>query len=260
MPTIDHHNPGSFCWFELATTDQPAAKKFYTSLFGWTVNDFPMGPQELYSIFRVEGQDAAAAYTLRADQKSQGVPPNWMLYIAVENSDAIARRATDAGGKVHAPAFDVFDSGRMAVLADPTGAVFAVWQPKKSKGTGISGVDGTVCWADLSTPDPEAASEFYRRLFGWEISTENDPSGYLHIKNGGDFMGGIQTAAQRNLNSPPHWLIYFLVSDCTAASAKASHAGGQLLLEPMDVPKVGRMAIAQDPQGAVFALFQPEKK
>ncbi len=171
MPNIDQNNPGSFCWFELATTDQAAAKKFYTSLFGWTVNDMPMGPGESYSMFQVQGRQAAAAYTLRPEQRSQGVPPNWMLYVAVESADDAARRVQELGGKIYAPAFDVFDAGRMAVLADPTGAVFAVWQPKRHTGIGITGVDGTVCWADLSTPDAETARRFYSDLFGWQITT-----------------------------------------------------------------------------------------
>src|ERR1700691_3628130 len=105
MPNIDKHQPGSFCWIELATTDQPAAKKFYSGLFGWQVNDMPMGPTDVYTIFRLEGRDAAAV-----------------------------TRTTKAGGKVFAPAFDVMDAGRMAVIADPTGATFCVWQAGKNNG------------------------------------------------------------------------------------------------------------------------------
>lgn len=258
MPNIERHDPGSFCWFELATTDQTAAKKFYTSLFGWSVSDFPMGPGSRYSIFQVEGQDAAAAFTIQPEHR--GMPPNWTLYVAVENADYAVQQAVSAGGKAVVPTFDVTDAGRMAVLADPTGAVFAVWQPKKSKGTGIAGVDGTVCWADLSTPDVEIAGKFYGDLFGWQISADNDSSGYSHIKNGDRFIGGIQSAATRNSQAPPHWMIYFLVSDCNAAAAKAAELGSQPLMAPMDIPKVGRMAILKDPQGAVFALFQPEAK
>jgi predicted enzyme related to lactoylglutathione lyase len=135
--------------------------------------------------------------------------------------------------------------------------VFSVWQPKRHKGVGITGGDGTVCWADLSTSDVETARRFYSDLFGWQIMAgENDPSGYLHIKNGDDFIGGIPPAAHRNPQVPPHWLLYFYMADCNGASAKAKELGGQILLEPMDMPKVGRWSIAKDPQGAVFALFQ----
>ena len=124
MPNIDSHKPGSFCWIELSTTDQSAAKTFYDSLFGWTANDVPMGPDGVYTMFQLAGRTTAAAATLRPVQHEAKVSPHWMLYIAVENADATAERAAKAGGKILAPPFDVMDAGRMAVIQDPTGAHF----------------------------------------------------------------------------------------------------------------------------------------
>jgi len=258
MAHIDHHPPGSFCWIELGTTDQNAAKSFYGSLFGWTVNDLPMGPSDFYSIFRLEGRDAAAAYTLRPDQREHGVLPHWMLYVAMESADDLANRVAPLGGKVLAPAFDVFDVGRMAVLQDPAGAVFSVWQPKSHKGTRIAGVDGTLCWADLITPNREAVEPFYSHLFGWNILKEDEvpEHAYWHIKNGDEFIGGIPPS-RRGAQAPPHWLAYFLVSDCDAAAAKAKQLGANFHLPPMTMEKVGRWAVLADPQGAVSAIFQP---
>jgi uncharacterized protein len=261
MPVIEKHNPGALCWFELATTDQPAAKKFYTSLFGWSSNEFPMGPVEFYTIFQLNGHDAGAAYTIQPEQKSRGVPPHWMVYIAVDNADNAGTRAAELGGKLVSPAFDVMDVGRMAVIADPAGAVFSVWQPKKHKGVGIAGENGTVCWADLSTPDPSTARRFYYELFGWNfVEDEKDTSGYLHIKNHEQFIGGVPAASQRDPNTPPHWMIYFQVADCDASTAKAKEQGAQILFAPTDLENVGRFAVLKDPQGAAFALFQPETK
>ena len=261
MRKIDRHKAGSFSWVELATTDQAAAKSFYTALFGWTVEDSPMGPDEFYSMFRLEGLDAAAAYTLRKEPREHGVPAHWGIYVAVESADASAKRAAELGGAVLAPAFDVFDHGRMAVLQDPTGAPFSVWQPRKHSGIGIAGVDGTLCWADLSTPDPGKATTFYSGLFGWKIAAgEHDPSGYLHIANGDDFIGGIPPASNRNSRVPPHWLVYFLTSDCDAAATKAKRLGARFHLEPTTMERVGRMAVLADPQGATFAIFQPMRK
>ena len=146
----------------------------------------------------------------------------------------------------------------MAAIQDPTGAAFCVWQPKANKGTGITGVDGTLCWADLSTPDTSRATEFYSKLFGWVISAEEkDPTGYLHIKNGEAHIGGVPPAAHRNPNAPPSWLPYFLVSDCDRTANLARENGGAFHLAPMTMEGVGRMAVIADPQGAVFALFQP---
>jgi predicted enzyme related to lactoylglutathione lyase len=128
---IDRHKPGAFCWFELATTDQRAAKEFYQALFGWESSDSPIGPDEIYTIFKMHGRDVGAAYTMRADQQAQGVPPNWGIYIAVDSADTAAERAQALGATILAPPFDVGDHGRMCVMQDPTGAVFSIWQPNK---------------------------------------------------------------------------------------------------------------------------------
>lgn len=257
MPNIDKHPAGAFCWIELATTDQNAAKRFYGSLFGWAVNDMPMGPNDFYSMFQVDGRSAAAAYTMRAEQRSQGVRPHWMIYVAVDSADAAASKAGQLGGKVVSPPFDVFDVGRMAVMQDPTGAHFSVWQAKKHTGTGIAGVDGTLCWADLMTTDQARAKQFYSGLFGWKIvAEEKDSSGYLHIQNGEAFIGGIPPKEHVPPNAPPHWLAYFAVSDCDAAAAKAKQLGAKIHLAPKTMENVGRWAVVADPQGAAFALFQ----
>lgn len=260
MPHIDHHPQGSFCWIELATTDQNAGKAFYRDLFGWAVNDMPMGPDEAYTIFRLEGRDAAAGCTLRKEQLAQGVPPHWTLYIAVDNVDASAKRAAEAGATVFGPPFDVMDAGRMAVVQDPTGAVFCMWQAKGNKGIGIAGVDGTLCWADLSSPDQKGAAAFYSKIFGWELTTEQGTTGYLHIKNGESMIGGILPPEQRNPNAPPHWMPYFQVSNCDAFAAKAKSLGAKFLMPPMTMENVGRFAVVADPQGAAFSLFQSARK
>jgi len=260
MANIDEHAPGSFCWIELATTDQTAAKGFYKSLFGWAANDSPIGPGEVYTIFQLEGRAAAAAFVLKPSETAKGIPPYWGIYIAVDNADDTSRRAGELGGKVIEGPFDVMEAGRMAVLQDPTGAVFWIWQPKANAGTGITGVDGTLCWADLSTPNTARATEFYSKLFGWHISAEEkDPSGYLHIKNGDEFIGGVPPSAHRHLNTPPHWLPYFLVSDCDRTANQAKENGASFQVAPMTMEGVGRMAVIADPQGAVFALFQPSR-
>ena len=257
MPNVQKHAEGSFCWIELGTTHQNAAKQFYSGLFGWTVYDSPIGPGEVYTTFRLEGRNVAAAYTLRPDMK--GVPPNWGLYMAVENADVAASMAAEAGGKLIAPPFDVHDFGRMAVIQDPTGALFTIWQSKTNIGIGLAGVPGTLCWADLSTADPAKASAFYQRLFQWRLEvSDNDSSGYLHIINKGEYIGGVPPVSHRSPNMPPHWLPYFAVEDCDAIAGKAEAGGGRLILPPMSMKGVGRMSVIADPQGAVFAIFKAE--
>ena len=259
MPTIEKHKPGSFCWIELSTSDQNAAKSFYSSLFGWEVNDLPMGPADVYTIFKLQGGDVSAACTLRPEHRSQGVPPHWMIYVAVDSANAAANRAAQLGGKVLAPAFDVMDVGRMVVLEDPTGANFSVWQAGRHVGFTVTGIDGSLCWADLNTPDQAQAGKFYADLFGWKLGGDehSEPaSRYLHIQNGEDFIGGIPPAAHRDPHTPPHWLPYFQTSNCDASATKAKQLGAKFYLEPMTMENVGRFGVLADPQGAVFALFQ----
>src|ERR1051325_5354368 len=162
MPNNDSHAPGPFTWIELATTDQKAAQAFYTSLFGWTANEMPMGPGEVYVIFQLYARDAAAAYNMNAQMREQKVPPHWGLYVATESADETAATAAENGGKLLAAPFDVMDFGRMAVIQDPTGATINIWQAKTHAGTKIVHEPGTICWADLNTPDAEKASAFYK--------------------------------------------------------------------------------------------------
>jgi predicted enzyme related to lactoylglutathione lyase len=259
MPHVDTHPPGSFAWVELATTGQDQARHFYASLFGWSPVDSPMGPGEVYLLFENGGRFTAGALQIKPEEAA--ILPHWHIYVGVESADVAAARARELGGKIIEGPFDVSTYGRMAVIADPTGAVFSVWQPQMHAGIGVSGEPGTFCWADLSTSDPARATEFYSGLFDWKIAPgQNDTSGYLHIQNGSDFIGGIPPAAYRDPNVPPHWLVYFLVGDVDASAQKAVDNGAHLVTKPSTIENVGRMCIIQDPQGAVFALFKESAK
>jgi uncharacterized protein len=258
MPNIDHHPPGTFSWIELATTDPTAAKSFYSSLFGWEIFDVPMGPDQVYTLFQIGGRDAAAGYQLNAEQKTQGVPPNWTIYVAVTSADETAGHVAGLGGTVLAPPFDVADHGRMAVIQDPTGATFSIWQPKQHTGIQVNGVDGTLCWADINSPNREKAIAFYSSLFGWqfEAGKDKDPNGYLHIKNGEEFIGGATPPQSLPPGAPAHWLAYFLTSNCDASTEKAKSLGASVWVPPTDIEGAGRFSVLSDPQGAAFALFQ----
>jgi predicted enzyme related to lactoylglutathione lyase len=251
-----------FSWIELGTTDPAAAKKFYTSLFGWSADDSPMGPGEFYTMFRKDGKDVGGGYALRPEQREAHVPPHWMLYIAVANADETVAKAKQLGGTAMVDAFDVMDIGRMAVLSDPTGTIFSIWQAKKHSGMGIVGADGAFSWADLNTNHPQRAGQFYSSLFGWKLEKgEHDPEGgYLHIKNGEHYIGGIPPARDLPPGVPPHWLIYFHVSDCDAFSNKAKSLGANVRFGPQTMENVGRFSVLADPQGAYFSLFQPMRK
>jgi hypothetical protein len=252
VASVSSHEPGRFCWVELATTDQAAAKTFYGSLFGWEPRDQPMGPGEVYTLLEKEGRDAAAAYTLRPDQK--GVPPHWQVYVAVGSADTAAARAKELGATVLAPPFDVMDSGRMAVLQDPTGAVFAVWEARRHRGLAVVDEPGAFCWAELLTRDTSKAAAFYQALFGWGAGGE---ARYIEWKHGDRSIGGLMEIQKDWGGVPPHWLVYFQVESVDRSVEKAKTLGATLTMGPQDIPDVGRFAMLHDPQSAAFYVFQP---
>jgi predicted enzyme related to lactoylglutathione lyase len=261
---IDKHVAGAFSWPELSTTDQKAGVAFYQSLFGWGVNDVPMGPGDTYSMFTLRGRETGAAYTMRPDERQMGVPPHWNAYVTVDDVDASAKRAAELGGKVIAPPFDVMDAGRMAVVQDPTGAYFQIWTPKRSIGARVLNEVGALCWTELSTRDTNAASAFYTQLFGWSAKvggagvnayTEFTPKGANYPVAG---MIDIAAFGDRGAHIPPNWMPYFQVENVDTSSTKAASLGGNVGVGPADVENVGRFACIADPQGAVFAVFTPK--
>lgn len=245
-----------FCWFELGTTDQEAAKKFYGALFGWTVNDFPLGPGMSYSMFQLGGRDVGAAYTLMPHQVQQGVPPHWGTYVSVASVDETVAKAKSLGAKVLAEPMDVFDKGRLAVLQDPTGAVISLWQAKDHKGAVAHGEVGAFCWSELSTRDGAAATRFYTELFNWTTKvTNNTGFPYTHWQTDGQDIGGMIQMNEQWGDMPPHWMNYISVANCDEAAAKAASLGGKVCVPPMDIPGTGRFAVIQDPQGAGFSII-----
>ena len=239
MAEVSSYTPGTFCWAELGTTDRRAAVAFYRGLFGWDVNDQPMGPDEVYSMFQMRGKEVGAAYTMRAEERQQNVPPHWNAYVSVTSADDAVRRAQELGGKVLAAAFDVLDVGRMAVLQDPTGAVFSVWQPKRHIGARILREPGALCWTELLTRDTKAAEKFYSGLFGWSAKTGGaGAQAYTEFTVGGTPDAGMMQMPAEMGAVPPHWTPYFAVRDCDASVAKANELGGRAIRPASDIPKV----------------------
>jgi predicted enzyme related to lactoylglutathione lyase len=258
LPEFTAHPKGTFSWPELATTDQKAGVAFYRSLFGWDVNEQPIGPTEIYSMFQLRGKEVAAAYTMRPEERQTGAPPHWNAYVTVPSADEAAKRAQELGGKVFAPPFDVMDAGRMAVLQDPTGAVFQVWEAKRSIGAKILDEPGALCWTELATRDTKTAEKFYTQLFGWTAKA-SAPGGMEYTEfsvQGKPGIGMMPMPAEVPAQVPAYWMPYFQVTDCDASASKAKELGAKLIVPPTDIPSTGRFAVVSDPQGAVFAIFK----
>lgn len=250
MPEMTSHPPGAFCWIELGTSDAAGALSFYTSLFQWTVTEHEMGPSGIYYIFQKNGRDVAAMYEISGEMK--GMPTFWLSYISVANADAAAEKAKSLGGKVMNGPFDAGENGRMAVLTDPQGATFAIWQANSHAGVQARDDENTLCWNELQARDLSAPRAFYPALFNWRLKESPD---YTEWHLGEHAVGGM-IASQSPPHVPSYWLPYFAVSDCDAVTAEAQSAGGNVYVPPMDIPKVGRFSVVADPQGAVFAVIK----
>jgi uncharacterized protein len=259
MPNFDSHPAGNFVWFELSTSDPAGAKQFYSSLLGWEAEDMPMGPDMTYTMFRLECRDTAGAYSMKPEDRQLGIPPNWLLYISVDNADSAVASSLEHGGSAMSPAFDIPNVGRMAVLQDPVGAIVAIFQPGHHKGVGIYGENNAFCWADLQTPDRERSAKFYGSVFGWKLvpGKDKDAGGYLHIVNGEQYIGGFPEPRNLPPSVMPHWLPYIQCADCAAQTARAKELGGSIIMPATIVEDQLSYSVVADPQGAVFALFQP---
>src|SRR5919198_5196625 len=202
------YTPGTFCWVDLTTPDQDGAKRFYSELFGWEADDQPVGEGVVYSMMEVGGKDVAAISPQPQQQREAGVPPLWNNYVSVESADAAAERAAELGATVHAPPFDVMDVGRMAVIQDPQGAFFMVWEARENIGAERVNEPGALAWNELASPDVDASIGFYGDLFGWTTNAfEQSPQRYEIIMNGDRSNGGIRELGDQPI--PPHWLPYF---------------------------------------------------
>jgi predicted enzyme related to lactoylglutathione lyase len=249
------YTPGTFCWADLATSDQEAAKAFYGGLFGWEIEDMPVGDGSFYSMAQIDGKPVAAISTQPQQQREAGVPPLWNSYVSVESADAAADRAAELGATVHAPPFDVLEAGRMAVIQDPQGAFVMVWQPKQHFGAALVNAPGALSWNELQSPDINASAAFYGDLFGWKTQQfEGSADPYLVVMNGEKGNGGMRPATP---GQPPSWLVIFATEDIDSGIAKVEELGGTKLVGPIDI-KIAKIAVVQDPQGAVLALYAGE--
>lgn len=246
------HPPGRFCWVELKTSDAAAAKEFYSPLFGWKTHDDPLPSGNTYTLLSVgDGGRVGALY------HHAGTAPRWVTYTSVASAETTAARAVDLGGKAVEPAVDV-GIGVMAVLADPTGATFSIWEKKVHHGFDHTDArPGTFCWAELVTRDVDRAGRFYTKLFDWKPEMMLMPQGpYTVFKSGDESTGGMMPMTGAFTRETPYWSVYFSVVDCDAAAAAAEKRGGQVLRPPSDIPNVGRFSLLRDPQGATFSVLQ----
>ncbi len=261
MSERDGYDSGIPCWIDHSSKDPESAVRFYGELFGWATEDqMPPEAPGNYFMCRLRGRDVAAI----GSQMDESSPPSWNTYIAVDSADDAASKVKDAGGQVFAEPFDVFDAGRMAVLADPAGAVFQVWQAGQHKGAGLVNEPGALAWNELTTRDPESSKEFYGKVFGWqtsEMASEGPPYTIWHnagveVTQGTGMAGMMPMVGdQWPADLPSHWMVYFAVDDTDATVDRCQQLGGKVSQPGFDTP-AGRIALLNDPLGAVFSVIK----
>ncbi len=227
MADRSEYTDGTFCWAELTSTDQQAAKAFYAGLLGWQADDRPMGEELLLLDELVDGKSVAAIAAQPQQQREAGVPSMWNSYVKVSDADAVAARAKELGANVHAPPFDVLTAGRMAVIQDPQGAFFSCGSPGSTFGAALVNAPGALVWNELASPDLDASASFYGDLFGWSVEDIGHSAGaYLTILNQSAYNGGMRDLIPP---PPPSWLAYFAVEDLDGALVKVGELGGAAL-------------------------------
>jgi uncharacterized protein len=248
---------GRFVWYELATPDKHASRSFYTRLFGWTWREEDMGESGIYPMFAAGETFLGGLVTPRPE----GAPASWLHYVTVPDLDLAVTQVTRFGGKVLSPAHDIPEVGRFAVVADPAGAVILPFQeanqnaPESPQPTPA----GRFCWHELMTTDIAACSAFYQGVFGWTAQQDEMPGiGTYTVFRRGELMEGGMLAipAPAVSRTSPHWIPYVAVADVDATVALIAPAGGAVHCRPTDIPGMGRFAVAADPHGAAFAVFQ----
>ena len=269
MSERDGYQPGVPCWVDTWQPDADAAVSFYTRVFGWEAEDtMPPGVDGKHYMCRLRGRDVAAIAS-----RPQGAlqVTAWNTYVWVDDAEATAEKGAEAGGAVLKEPFEALDGGRIAIIADPEGAALGVWQPGAHKGAQLVNEPGAWAMSALSTPDPEGAKRFYRRVFGWDTATFAAGGAEITMWTVPGYVGGtpqqpvprdvVATMAPPSGNGdqpPPHWSVDFWIGNLDEAANNVAELGGKVLVEPYDIPEAGlRQGVFADPQGATFSLTQP---
>ncbi|WP_127090359.1 VOC family protein [Aquabacter cavernae] len=252
---------GTFVWYELMTTDTEAANRFYADAVGWQTRDAGM-PGMAYTLLSSGGDDIAGIMELPENARAMGAPPSWIGYVGVDDVDAGAASVAAGGGQVYRAPQDIPGIGRFAIVADPEGAVFALFQgdgemPPRNPAMR----PGLVGWHELLATDPERAFAFYSGQYGWakDQAIDMGPLGTYQLFTYGGGSEGVGGMMARPPGVPvSFWTYYFTTDDIVFAEARVIAGGGRIINGPMEVPGGVHIFQALDPQGAVFAMVGPK--
>lgn len=251
MPSVDAHAPGTPSWFDLMTPDPDRAMAFYSAVLGWEFTP-DSGPDFAHYRMALAADQQIAAGLGKSQDAT--MPSAWTVYMATDDVESLIARVEDAGGTVMAGPHTVGESGRMAIFADPTGAVFGAWEPGQHTGAQVTGEHGAMAWCEVNTRDAEAAHSFYAEVLDYEASKMEGMDYWTLERDGKPHCGVLQMTEEWG-ELPPHWMAYFAVDDADAAAERVTGNGGSVAHGPFDTP-FGRICIIRDPLGAAVTLIQ----
>jgi len=251
---------GRFVWADLVTREGAKARAFYTELMNWSATEMDMGPMGKYTMLKLGEQGIGGIPPVMKDMPAD-VPSHWMYVIATDDVDGACRKATELGGKVFMAGMDIPNVGRMAIVADPSGAVFSPFTPAPGSQGRPEGQPkvGEFCWYENFTTDVEKAKTFYATLFGWTWEKAPMPNMEYWIARRGDSqVAGVMKKPDEVPMA--NWLGHLLVENLERSTERATKLGGKKLMGPHDVPGIGTFTVVQDSAGAVVSLFQGASK
>lgn len=242
---------GTIAWRELMSPKPEDSERFYSELFAWKIKAVPFGPTT-YRL--VDCGPKQIAGIMQFDKA--GIPPHWVSYVNVDDVDATAKLATDAGGRIGNPPTDIPNVGRFAVLLDPMNAVTVAFKSANpSPESTERPVPGEFCWEQTNTTDPDKAAAFYEKVYGWK-ATSFDADPRIKIFTVGDKQ--IATMMQAPPGVPAHWLTYVAVAKLAEARDRVKRLGGKIMVDEIPVPKMGVISVIQDNVGAALGLFESQ--
>jgi len=245
---------GAFCWNQLNTPDVAASKAFYEGLFGWQIVEESVGGMPMHVIFA----GTTTVGDMMAMPPEVKAPSHWLSYVWVKDIQEAVAKAAARGARIFVPVTEIPEVGRIAVFADPKGAVLGVYATDREPGSPQPIEPGTFCWYECMSRDIEAEKAFYADLFGWTSAAQSMEGGFVyHLQHRGeDQVAGMMAMDGEGWEGiPDHWTAYVAVADIEATVAKVAPLGGAVCVPVTDI-HIGRFAVIQDAVGAVISLFQ----
>ena len=241
------HRAGTPCWVVLVTPDADRTGRFYAGLFGWSVPTAEGG----FDTVRCGNGEAAGVLQLPPEAAEAGAASRWLVYLATDDM-SLLNGIKPSGGEILTPAFDVGNLGRMAIVADGTGAQFGLWEAGAHPGATVMGEPGSLTWAELRTRSRASAAGFYEAVFGWEVqAVQAGAETFITCLLDEQPVAGMVELGAADGETPSYWMPYFAVADCDEAATLADGLGGEVCEAPHNAAG-RRLAVLRDPLGALF--------